>query len=50
MQAASPEAIAAAQAEGATRLKACTTDECRQVINALNAKKLAKLSGAQTLH
>jgi hypothetical protein len=48
MQVASPEAIAAAEKEGATRLKACTTEECRGVISALNAKKMAKLTGAAT--
>ena len=30
-------------------MKACTTQECRSVIEALNAKKLAKLQGACAL-
>lgn len=43
---ATPAQIAAAEKEGASRLAACTTAECRQVIEALNAKKLSKLKGA----
>ena len=46
MQVATPDAIAAAEKEGEARLKSCTTDECRSVITALNAKKMAKLTGA----
>jgi hypothetical protein len=45
-QVASPEVIAAAEKEGNARLASCTTSECRQVIEALNNKKLAKLRGA----
>jgi hypothetical protein len=43
---ASPDQIAAAEKEGLSRLASCTTPECKQVIEALNAKKLAKLRGA----
>ena len=46
LQAATPAQVEAAAAEGAARLKACTTEECRTVINALNAKKMSKLTGA----
>ena len=44
---ATPAQIAAAEKEGAARLASCTTAECRQVIEALNTKKLAKLKGAR---
>jgi len=33
--------------ENAARLSSCTTEECRTVIDALNAKKMAKLTGAR---
>jgi hypothetical protein len=46
---ATPAQIAAAEKESASRLAACTTAECRQVIEALNTKKLAKLKGAARL-
>jgi hypothetical protein len=45
-QTATPAQIAAAEKEGALRLKACTTEECRSVITALNEKKMQKLQGA----
>jgi len=50
LQVASPAAIASAEKEGEARLKSCTTEECRSVINALNTKRLAKLKGVLWVH